>query len=105
MAGTSSSSRAGTMQPPGSKDKACFLCGKKDKYMTTFNPRYCGPGCECQGCVNLPVHDQPEEESEESEDDEEESISDVSDSDSDSQLEIEVVTDMDDCHLTPTDVL
>ena len=84
----------------GCKSKLCG-CRKKDKH--------CGPGCECQGCTNLPIEGSGDEQvygqSHHSSDSDESSGSDYnsnsgeqSDSDS-SHLEVEVFTDMDDFFL------
>ena len=58
---------------------------------------YCGPGCECQGCSNLPVEVQ-QEENDDSDDDEDSDIENDSNdygsaSDSCEELETEIITD------------
>ena len=77
----------------GCTSKKCG-CRKKSNY--------CGPGCECQGCSNLPVQIQQEEDrySDDDDDEEEEEDSDIeSDSSDDASdsceelLETEIITD------------
>ena len=57
--------------------------------------RFCGPGCECRDCVNLPVQQSVESESEDegSEDEGSDTHSDNNSFSSDDQLEVEVITD------------
>ena len=79
----------------GCKSKICG-CRKKDKR--------CGPGCECQGCTNLPIEvpqdsgdEQVYGQSHDSSDSDDNSDSGEQSSDSgSSHLEVEVFTDMDD---------
>jgi len=53
---------------------------------------HCGPGCECQGCVNIPI-DQPETASSDSDTDTiDEDGSSVASSESEDSLETELVT-------------
>ena len=67
----------------GCKSNSCG-CRKKS--------RHCGPGCECQGCVNLPVSEDPYDDSSD-----EENYSDLasnmdSDDSSDNRVDIEIIT-------------
>ena len=69
------------------KKRACGCVRKKKSY--------CGPGCECSGCVNLPFSQEIQQGSS----DEEDSGSDVDATDSngfssEEELETEVITDM-----------
>jgi len=69
----------------GCKSKNCG-CQKKSSY--------CGPGCECQGCVNLPVEQHANEEESADEDNGDSSglASDSSDESSD-ELQMEIITE------------
>ena len=78
----------------GCTSKKCG-CRKKSNY--------CGPGCECQGCSNLPVQIQQEEDKYSDDDDDDEEEEEDSDIESDSSddasdscdelLETEIITD------------
>jgi len=72
----------------GCGEKRVCGCVRKKK-------SYCGPGCECSGCVNLPLSQEIQQGSS----DEEDSGSDVDATDSngsssEEELETEVITDM-----------
>ena len=66
----------------GCKSNRC-KCYKKDDY--------CGPGCECQGCVNIPIH-QPQTASSDSNTDTIDDEDGSSVASSEESLETELVT-------------
>ena len=57
---------------------------------------HCGPGCECHGCVNLPVHVDDNASDTHTESDSSSVNGSSTEEVSDSELEMEIVTNMDD---------
>lgn len=72
----------------GCNTKSCGCC-KKDSF--------CGPGCECQGCTNLPVEVQQDKDGDSSSDEGDSSASEIGSSDvsedSEGDLQTEIITD------------
>ena len=71
----------------GCKTRQCG-CRKKSQH--------CGPGCECHGCVNLPVHVDDNASDTHTESDSSSVNGSSTEEVSDSELEMEIVTNMDD---------
>ena len=82
-------------------------CHKKSGCGCVRNSRYCGPGCECQSCVNVPTndheseHDASGEENDDSGEENEDGIelggnSSIEEEDNTIIIDEEIITDWDD---------
>ena len=72
-------------------------CHQKSACGCVKNSRFCGPGCECQSCLNLPIIEQQGEEDSGEESDDSSPVSE--EEDSTIIMDEEIIMDFDDLHV------